>query len=556
MYPDRPDPLYFGCGSSLEYPGFEIGSRELDPESGWIPNATTYHFYRPPLEPRADRDAAENRTARLISAPRRRHPPLPNLIETFGEHERERSCLRSQRIRQSFSIPLMAIVPCGSTWAAQWGVRPQLTPASSCRQGVACCYVGKFLASRNRLLAKGKLLASSCASMFAPHSSSALLNSTSLQHVRHPRGARLIVSAVSDYYSVLGVSKNASKSEIKSAYRKLARSYHPDVNKDPGAENKFKEISNAYEVLSDDEKRSLYDRYGEAGLKGTGMGMGDFSNPFDLFESLFEGMGGMGGMGGTRAARNRPMQGDDESYNLVLNFKEAVFGVEKEIEITRLEACATCEGSGAKPGTKPTKCSTCGGQGQVVSSARTPLGIFQQVMTCSTCSGTGEFSTPCNTCSGDGRVRRTKRISLKVPAGVDSGSRLRVRSEGNAGRRGGEPGDLYVFIEVLSDPALKRDGTNILYTCKVSYVDAILGATTKVPTVDGMVDLKIPSGTQPGTTLVMAKKGVPFLGKPNTRGDQLVRVQVEIPKKLSSEERKLIEELADLNKAKTANSKR
>ena len=282
----------------------------------------------------------------------------------------------------------------------------------------------------------------------------------------------------------------------------------------------------------------------------------DFSNPFDLFESLFEGMGGMGGMGGARAARNRPMQGDDESYNLVLNFKDAIFGIEKEIEITRLESCTTCDGSGVKPGTKPSKCTTCGGQGQVVSSVRTPLGVFQQVMTCSACNGTGENSTPCNTCSGDGRVRRTKRISLKVPAGVDSGSRLRVRSEGNAGRRGGEPGDLYVFIEVLSDQVLKRDGTNILHTSKVSYIDAILGTVIKVPTVDGMVDLKVPAGTQPGTTLVMAKKGVPFLGKPNMRGDQLVKVQVEIPKRLSGEEKKLIEELASLNKAKAPNSSR
>ncbi|KAJ6740863.1 hypothetical protein OIU79_000889 [Salix purpurea] len=325
--------------------------------------------------------------------------------------------------------------------------------------------------------------------------------------------------------------------------------------REPDAEQKFKEISNAYEVLSDDEKRSLYDRYGEAGLKGAGMGMGDFSNPFDLFESLFEGMGGMGGMGG-RASRNRAVDGQDEYYNLVLTFKEAVFGVEKEIEITRLESCGTCDGSGAKPGTKPSKCSTCGGQGQVVTSARTPLGVFQQVMTCSSCGGSGETFSPCNTCSGDGRVRRTKRISLKVPAGVDSGSRLRVRSEGNAGRRGGSPGDLFVIIEVRTDPVLKRDDTNILYTCKVSYIDAILGTTIKVPTVDGMVDLKIPAGTQPNTTLVMAKKGVPVLNKSNMRGDQLVRVQVEIPKRLSSEERELIEELADLSKGKAATSRR
>ncbi|XP_076920750.1 chaperone protein dnaJ A7A, chloroplastic-like [Bidens hawaiensis] len=338
-----------------------------------------------------------------------------------------------------------------------------------------------------------------------------------------------------------------------SSCRKLARSYHPDVNKEPGAEQKFKDISNAYEVLSDYEKRSIYDRYGEAGLKGAGVGTGDFSNPFDLFESLFDGLGGMGGMGG-RTTRNRATQGEDQGYNLVLNFKEAIFGVEKEIEVTRLESCGTCNGSGAKPGTSPSKCTTCGGQGQVVSSARTPLGVFQQVMTCSSCNGSGEISTPCNTCSGDGRVRKSKRISLKVPAGVDAGSRLRVRSEGNAGRKGGPPGDLFVMIDVLQDPVLKRDDTNILYTCKISYTDAILGTTLKVPTVDGMVDLKIPAGTQPGTTLVMAKKGVPILNKNNMRGDQLVKVQVEIPKRLSGEEKKLIEELSNLKKGKVPNS--
>ncbi|KAL2631969.1 hypothetical protein R1flu_016655 [Riccia fluitans] len=360
-------------------------------------------------------------------------------------------------------------------------------------------------------------------------------------------------AASEDYYSILGVSKNADKSEIKSAYRRLARQYHPDVNKEAGAEQKFKDISNAYEVLSDDEKRSLYDRFGEAGLKGAGAGPGDFNNPFDLFETFFGSMGGMGG--NARAQRSRPTQGDDERYDLLLDFKEAVFGTDKDIEVTRLESCNTCNGSGAKPGTTPTSCNTCGGQGQVVSTAQTPLGDFRQVSTCPACGGTGEIASPCNTCSGDGRVRKTKRISLKVPAGVDSGSRLRVRSEGNAGRRGGPPGDLYVFINVRSDPELKRDGNNILISAKVSYIDAILGTTVKVPTVDGTVDLKIPAGTQPGTTLVMAKRGVPLLGKNNLRGDQLVRVQVEIPKRISTEERKLIEELASLSKPKTAGTR-
>ncbi|KAG4212088.1 hypothetical protein ERO13_A02G142300v2 [Gossypium hirsutum] len=443
----------------------------------------------------------------------------------------------------------MAIIPCGSTFVAQWHIRPQLTTRS---------YVpNRIMTARLGVTSTMSYLRASNSGLFARDSLPLLSFVGPSQTSHHRRGARFIVRAETDYYTVLGVSRNASKSEIKSAYRKLARSYHPDVNKDPGAETKFKEISNAYEVLSDDEKRSLYDKYGEAGLKGAGMGVGDFSNPFDLFESLFEGMGGMGGMGmGGRSSRNRAVDGQDEYYSLVLNFKEAVFGVEKEIEITRLESCGTCNGSGAKPGTTPSKCTTCGGQGQVISSARTPLGVFQQVMTCSSCGGTGEISTPCNTCSGDGRVRRTKRISLKVPAGVDSGSRLRVRSEGNAGRRGGSAGDLFVVIEVIPDPVLKRDDTNILYTCKVSYIDAILGTTIKVPTVDGMVDLKIPAGTQPNTTLVMAKKGVPVLNKTNMRGDQLVRVQVEIPKRLSSEEKKLIEELADLSKGKTASSRR
>ncbi|QCD84684.1 chaperone protein dnaJ A6, chloroplastic-like isoform X1 [Vigna unguiculata] len=437
----------------------------------------------------------------------------------------------------------MAITPFSSTSAAQWGIHPQLLVRSS--------ITGKVASSSHNATSRVTFMAASSSSFFSRDST--LLNVGAPQTFNHRKGSRLIVRADADYYSVLGVSRNASKSEIKSAYRKLARNYHPDVNKDPGADQKFKEISNAYEVLSDDEKRSIYDRFGEAGLKGSGMGMGDFSNPFDLFESLFE---GMNRGPGSRGSWNGAIDGEDEYYSLVLNFKEAVFGIEKEIEISRLESCGTCNGSGAKPGTTPTRCSTCGGQGRVVSSTRTPLGIFQQSMTCSSCNGSGEISTPCNTCSGDGRVRKSKRISLKVPAGVDSGSRLRVRNEGNSGRRGGSPGDLFVVIEVIPDPVLKRDDTNILYTCKVSYIDAILGTTTKVPTVDGMVDLKIPAGTQPNTTLVMAKKGVPFLNKNNMRGDQLVRVQVEIPKRLSNDERKLIEELSDLSKGKTTTGRR
>lgn len=349
---------------------------------------------------------------------------------------------------------------------------------------------------------------------------------------------------------MLGVSKNADKSEIKKAYRQKARKLHPDVNKEPGAEDQFKAVSNAYEVLSDDQKRGIYDRYGEAGLKGGmggmggGMGgMGDFSSPFDIFESFFQGQG-FGGMGAR--GRNRPQPGEDERYDLQLDFLEAVFGTSKELDVSRLEGCNTCSGSGTKPGTTATTCATCQGQGQVMTVARTPLGAFQQVSTCPECEGSGEKTTPCNTCGGDGRVRKSKKISVRVPAGVDNGSRLRVRGEGNAGRKGGETGDLYVFLTVRDHPDLRREGTTIHSDVSVSYVDAILGTNVKVTTVDGLVDLKIPGGTQPGTTLVMAKRGVPRLGQATSRGDHQVHVRVQIPQKLSSQERQLVEQLRDV----------
>lgn len=433
-----------------------------------------------------------------------------------------------------------------------WGVQQTSVP-SDCFLNTSHASASSFPRSNGTQLRLKEKMVSSSASDFVSSESlrTVLLTTQKRKKLRVPR---LKVMADVDYYNLLGVSKNSSKSEIKTAYRKLARQYHPDVNKESDAEARFKEISNAYEVLSDDEKRSIYDQYGEAGLKGAGAGgASGFSNPFDLFETFFGGMG-MGGMGGT-STRSRPMQGADEQYDLRLNFLEAIFGTTKDIDVSRLETCNTCDGSGAKPGTSPKPCSRCGGQGQVVSTARTPLGEFRQISTCPACSGAGETSTPCNTCRGDGRERKKKSISLKVPAGVDSGSRLRVRSEGNAGKRGGPPGDLYVFISVLPDPYLSRDGNNILTTCRVSYIDAILGTSKKVPTVDGETDLKIPAGTQPGTTLVMSKKGAPMLGKPSSRGDQLVRVEVEIPKYLSGEERKLIDQLADLRTVKPANAR-
>ncbi|KAI5061599.1 hypothetical protein GOP47_0024104 [Adiantum capillus-veneris] len=430
------------------------------------------------------------------------------------------------------------------------------TPESSLRNASAslCTTSSKVIHSRN---SKDGFIGSFCQ----------LRGSFSLKslELRTPqkwssRIFRLNVKADSDFYNMLGVSRNSSKAEIKTSYRKLARQYHPDVNKDPGAEAKFKDISNAYEVLSDDDKRSIYDTYGEAGLKGVGAG-GDsmYGSPFDLFEAFFEsmgdmdGIGGMGGLGGMGSSRKRRAHGPDEQHELQIEFLEAIFGVNKDIVVSRLDLCNTCDGSGNKPGTKPKKCNRCGGKGQIVSSTRTPFGDFRQIFPCNTCGGVGQSTTPCNLCKGEGRARKKKTVKVQVPAGVESGNRLRVRAEGSVGKRGGPPGDLMVSLYVRPDPQLSRDGSNILYTCKISYIDAIKGTCVKVPTVDGNSDLRIPAGTQPGTTLVMARKGAPVLGQPNIRGDQLVRIQVDIPRHLSSQERELIEQLSELSHAQPVN---
>ncbi|KAI8473278.1 MAG: chloroplast DnaJ-like protein 1 [Monoraphidium minutum] len=374
---------------------------------------------------------------------------------------------------------------------------------------------------------------------------------------RAPRGRGLsVVVRAADYYDVLGVQRGADKKAIKQAYRSKARKYHPDVNKDPGAEATFKQIGEAYEVLSDDQKKAIYDKYGEAGLKG---GMGGFggggdgfagSDPFSIFEQFFGGgmgggMGGFGGMGGGMRAE-RPMQGEDERYDLQIDFLEAVFGCKKEIDIDRLASCGTCSGSGQKAGTTPSTCTQCNGTGQLVSNVRTPLGVFQQLQGCPRCQGRGQMVTPCEKCGGDGRVRTSKKIALTVPAGVDKGSRLRVRSEGSAGTKGGPSGDLYVFINVRDNAEMRREGVDIHSDVEISYLDAILGSQVKVTTVDGPVELKIPAGTQPGTTLLMAKRGVPRLGQPGVRGNHQVHVRVAIPKALSGEERKLVEELREM----------
>ena len=351
-----------------------------------------------------------------------------------------------------------------------------------------------------------------------------------------------------DYYDILGVSRNADQDEIKRAYRRQARKYHPDVNKDPGAEETFKEINKAYEVLSEPELKARYDRFGEAGVSGAGAGgfqdFGDMGGFADIFETFFSGFSGGMGQGGRRRG---PMRGDDLRIDLKLDFIDAVFGGEKEIKISHQETCGTCSGSGAKPGTRPSTCSTCSGTGQVRRATRTPFGSFTQVSACPTCGGTGEvIENRCEACGGNGLIQETKKLKITVPAGVDNGTRLRVSSEGGAGMRGGPAGDLYVYLFVSEDSTFKRDGINILSDLKVSYLQAILGCKLQVDTVDGPEELEIPPGTQPGTVLVLENKGVPKLGNPVSRGDHLLTVQVDIPTRLKPEERELVEKLAEI----------
>lgn len=358
-----------------------------------------------------------------------------------------------------------------------------------------------------------------------------------------------------DYYEMLGVSRDADKEEIKIAYRRLARKYHPDVNKEPGAEERFKEINRAYEVLSEPEIRARYDRFGEAGVAaGAGAGfqdMGDMGGFADIFESFFSGFaGGMGNQ--TRSRRNGPVRGDDLRLDLKLDFREAVFGGEKEIRISHLETCEVCSGSGAKPGTRPRTCSTCSGSGQVRRATRTPFGSFTQVSACPTCNGTGQMiEDKCETCEGNGVRQVTKKLKITIPAGVDNGTRLRISSEGDAGQRSGPAGDLYVYLFVNEDAEFQRDGINVLSEIKISYLQAILGCRLEVNTVDGPVEHMIPAGTQPNTVMTLENRGVPRLGNPVSRGDHLLTVLIDIPTRLTSEERELLEKLAKIKGDRT-----
>tara|TARA_Y100001968_G_scaffold326975_1_gene371078 strand:+ start:553 stop:1683 length:1131 start_codon:yes stop_codon:yes gene_type:complete len=357
---------------------------------------------------------------------------------------------------------------------------------------------------------------------------------------------------MADFYDLLGVSRDADADALKSAYRKMARQYHPDINKEAGAEDRFKEIGRAYEVLSDPQKRSSYDQFGEAGV-GAGAGMpdmGDMGGFADLFETFFSGFGGPGAPN-TRSQRRGPQQGDDLRYDLTIEFNNAVFGQEKEIKIPHLETCDSCRGSGAKAGTSPINCNTCGGAGQVRRATRTPFGSFTQVAECPTCGGIGQvISNPCNSCNGQGVKQVRKKLRINIPAGVDTGTRLRVSGEGNAGKRGGPSGDLYVFIKVKNHPKLKRDGLTIHSEIQVSYLQAILGDIIEVETVDGPSELQIPMGTQPNTVLTLENKGIPKLGNPVARGNHSIAVNVQLPNRITDEEKELLEKLASHHSAR------
>lgn len=343
-----------------------------------------------------------------------------------------------------------------------------------------------------------------------------------------------------DYYEILGVNRNATADDIKSAFRSLARKHHPDVSKEADAEARFKEINEAYGVLSDPEKRATYDRFGHAGLNGMG-GMPDFTTIdfSDIFEEFF----GFG-MGGSGRRRNAPRRGADLSLSLNLTFEEAVFGVEKEIEITRDEACSTCRGSGAEPGTSPVRCQNCGGRGEVRQTRQTFLGSMVQVTTCPTCGGSGEvISSPCRTCKGRGLERKTVKKTVPIPAGVDTGTQIRLAGEGQPGSNGGPHGNLYLEIRVKEHQFFRRKNDDLLLDLNINVAQAALGAEIEVPTIEGKTRLNIPSGTQPGKIFRLKGKGVANV-RGGVRGDQLVIVNVEVPIRLSSEQRELFEKLA------------
>jgi molecular chaperone DnaJ len=346
-----------------------------------------------------------------------------------------------------------------------------------------------------------------------------------------------------DLYQVLGVERGASDAEIKRAFRKLAQQWHPDVNTEPAAQERFKEINEAYQILSDPERRQRYDMFGRAGVEG-GPGAGGFEG-FGGFSDIFDAFFGGGAAGAGSARRGRPQPGADLRYDLRITFEEAVRGTEKEIEFRVLDRCETCAGTGAKPGTDPVTCPQCNGRGEVRSVRQTMLGQMVNVSACPRCRGEGRIvETPCETCRGDGRTERKRTLRVAIPAGIDEGHQIRLTNEGEVGPRGGPPGSLYVAVHVAPHPTLKRDGTELFYEAKVSIAQAALGARISVPTVDGDEEVEIKPGTQPDTEIRLRGKGVPHLRRTGARGDLHVLVDVVVPTKLTKRQRELLEEYA------------
>ncbi|CAA9260828.1 MAG: Chaperone protein DnaJ [uncultured Chloroflexia bacterium] len=345
-----------------------------------------------------------------------------------------------------------------------------------------------------------------------------------------------------DYYEVLGVNRNASEAEIKKAYRGLARKYHPDLNKETGAEDMFKEVSEAYEVLSNAEKRGMYDRFGHSGLGGATGGFdpfGGMSGTGDIFSTIFDAFVGQGAR--TSSGQRAGLRGSDLRYHLELAFEEAVFGAEKEITFQRLEECTTCSGSGAEPGTDPIKCAKCNGQGEI--RTRAPIFNMLTVMTCDECGGSGkQIAVPCHDCRGAGRRRGSRTLTVKIPAGVDEGAQIRLRGEGEGGARGGPSGDLFVTLDIKPHRLFQRNGSDILLELPLNVAQAALGAELTIPTLDGESDLDIPAGTQHAEVFRIRGKGVPFL-RGSGRGDQLVVTKIVVPTKLNDRQRELLKQL-------------
>ncbi len=356
-----------------------------------------------------------------------------------------------------------------------------------------------------------------------------------------------------DYYEILGVEKNATKDEIKKAFRQKARQYHPDVNKAPDAAEKFKEIGKAYETLSDDNKRGIYDRYGEEGLSNAGFNPNSFNmgdiDLSDIFSSFFG--GGFGGFSSGYDDPHAPQRGDDLRMDIEIDFLEACFGLEKEIQITHLESCEKCSGTGIEPGAKESVCPTCKGTGRIQKSTQTILGSFTSVTTCPHCRGTGKNPASfCKSCKGTGSVKKEKRITIKIPHGVEHGSKMRIAHEGNAGINGGGPGDLYVVIHTKPSKDFVRRGFDIFSELTISAPEAVLGNETIVKTIHGEAVLKIPAGVQNDDRLTLKGYGVPYLGSDSQKGNHYITIKVAIPKKLSSKEENLYKELLILSKEK------